>query len=70
VGRHRTDRKEVIRPHEFHELADGVERALFNFESTSNHALLRLYRKSDVFVHLLDEENVILDNEHVFLVYL
>ncbi|GLB37109.1 putative aluminium activated malate transporter [Lyophyllum shimeji] len=33
---------------EFQELVDGIQRALVRFESTSNHAVLRLYRKSDV----------------------
>ncbi|KAF5337644.1 hypothetical protein D9758_013030 [Tetrapyrgos nigripes] len=33
---------------EFTELIDGIQKALRRFESTSNHALLRLYRKSDL----------------------
>ncbi|THH14901.1 hypothetical protein EW146_g5493 [Bondarzewia mesenterica] len=67
----------------FMELADGIERALFTFESTSNHAVLRLYRRSDASglnsrasgsIYSLNEnkENTILsgsDNENVFLVY-
>lgn len=74
----------MIQPHEFTELVEGIEKALLRFESTSNHAVLRLYRKSAFpsestsFAGLRDSmysENVngILastDNEHVFLVYL
>ncbi|KAG6907660.1 hypothetical protein DXG01_007864 [Tephrocybe rancida] len=37
----------VFKQDEFLELVDGIERALVRFESTSNHALLRWYRKSD-----------------------
>ncbi|THU95504.1 hypothetical protein K435DRAFT_723585 [Dendrothele bispora CBS 962.96] len=33
---------------EFTQLIDGIQKALRRFESTSNHALLRLYRKSDL----------------------
>ncbi|KAG7439468.1 uncharacterized protein BT62DRAFT_913494 [Guyanagaster necrorhizus] len=39
---------DAIQPHEFLELIDGIERALMRFESTSNHAVMRLYRKSDL----------------------
>ncbi|KAK0194889.1 hypothetical protein F5146DRAFT_1023261 [Armillaria mellea] len=39
---------DVIQPHEFLELIDGIERALMRFESTSNHAVMRIYRKSDL----------------------
>jgi len=41
-------KKDAIQPHEFKELVDEIEKALVRFESTSNHAVLRLYRKSDV----------------------
>jgi hypothetical protein len=37
----------MIQPHEFIELVDGIEKALLRFESTSNHAVLRLYRRCD-----------------------
>ncbi|KAF8070185.1 hypothetical protein FPV67DRAFT_1486576 [Lyophyllum atratum] len=40
--------KNAFREDEFLELVDGIERALVRFESTSNHAVLRLYRRSDV----------------------
>ncbi|KDQ55716.1 hypothetical protein JAAARDRAFT_327588 [Jaapia argillacea MUCL 33604] len=72
-------RKGMLQSHEFRSLADGIDRALFTFESTSNHAVLRLYRKSDVSItqsHIslgsYMEDNSMLsgsDNESVFLVY-
>ncbi|TFK74268.1 hypothetical protein BDN72DRAFT_760046 [Pluteus cervinus] len=43
----RTRRHRTIQPHEFFELAEEIEKALTRFESTSNHAVLRLYRRSD-----------------------
>uniref|UniRef100_A0A8H7Y7M4 DUF2421 domain-containing protein n=1 Tax=Psilocybe cubensis TaxID=181762 RepID=A0A8H7Y7M4_PSICU len=46
----RQDKKghiDIIQPHEFSDLVDGIEAALIRFESTSNHAVLRLYRRSD-----------------------
>ncbi|KDQ27334.1 hypothetical protein PLEOSDRAFT_1064671 [Pleurotus ostreatus PC15] len=46
-----TSRKRRIRriqPQDFMDLVEGLERALMRFESTSNHAVLRLYRKSDL----------------------
>ncbi|KAI0929858.1 hypothetical protein AcV5_006710 [Taiwanofungus camphoratus] len=64
---------------QFQQLADSIERALFTFESTSNHAVLRLYRnrnasgtQSRSSVSSMIEENHILtggDGENVFLVY-
>ncbi|KAI0267057.1 hypothetical protein BC834DRAFT_872327 [Gloeopeniophorella convolvens] len=65
---------------EFIGLADGIQRALHEFDSTSNHALLRLYNRSDVsgvtsrasITSIEDNSNPVLfgsDNEHVFLVY-
>ena len=57
-------------------MMDVLERALFTFESTSNHAVVRLYRKSTASedsVASLSEENSILAGAHsesVFLVYL
>jgi hypothetical protein len=32
---------------EFMELANGIQRALFEFDSTSNHAVLRLYQRAE-----------------------
>lgn len=78
-------KKDAIQPHEFTELIEGIERALVRFESTSNHALLRLYRRSNIpsmslsdsmesssqFSTQADDNWVTAsDNEHVFLVYL
>jgi hypothetical protein len=76
----------MFNPTEFIELVDGIDRALVRFESTSNHAVMRLYRKSDnptsprpqsiasQAPSSRDEmDNSLLvggDNEHVFLVYL
>ena len=37
----------MFQPSEFIDLVDGIERALVRFECTSNHAVLRLYRKSE-----------------------
>ncbi|KDQ28849.1 hypothetical protein PLEOSDRAFT_156585 [Pleurotus ostreatus PC15] len=51
-GTHReTTRKRQIRciqPQDFMDLAEDLERALLRFESMSNYAVLRLYRKSDL----------------------
>jgi len=63
------------------DLANGIQRALFEFDSTSNHALLRLYHRADVStadsrasVYSSDDNtNSALpggDTQHVFLVYL
>ena len=69
------DLARIIDPDEFHQLADGIERALFVFESTSNHAVMRLYRKttsSNIFAPSDVDDSAYTgnDNEHVFLVYL
>ncbi|KZT29097.1 hypothetical protein NEOLEDRAFT_1154149 [Neolentinus lepideus HHB14362 ss-1] len=79
VQRRRLSHKEPIRPTEFTELTEELERALFTFESTSNHAVIRLYRRNEsAFRHshsstnlLLDENTVLTGTEHenVFLVY-
>jgi hypothetical protein len=63
--------KEVIQMHEFGELAEWIQRALFTFESTSNHAVMRLYRTGAV--DPTKDENAILtgsQGEQVFLMYL
>ncbi|KAJ3514635.1 hypothetical protein NLJ89_g2264 [Agrocybe chaxingu] len=76
-------RHSVMEPHEFADLVDGIEAALVRFESTSNHAVLRLYRRSDASQYVRPStspsENVAGsasesqltegDNENVFLVY-
>jgi hypothetical protein len=74
--------KESIEEGEFHALVDGIERALYAFESTSNHAVMRLYRRTDVTSTAswgsvgdgsLGDGNIVLtgsESENVFLVYL
>ncbi|KAJ7467034.1 Fusaric acid resistance protein-like-domain-containing protein [Mycena latifolia] len=69
----------TLEQHEFLELVEGIERALVRFESTSNHAVLRLYRRSaasdfpaDLRDSMYTENTEVLsgaENEHVFLVY-
>jgi hypothetical protein len=34
---------------EFIEIANRIQRALFQFDSTSNHAVLRLYQRGDTY---------------------
>jgi hypothetical protein len=68
---------------EFIELTNGIQRALFAFDSTSNHAVLRLYNRVDAqgptshasIASASTDDNSdpflsVSDNEHVFLVYL
>lgn len=65
---------------DFLQLADAIERALFTFESTSNHAVLRLYNRggfsglnSRGSIYSLNDENPVTvgsENENIFLVYL
>ena len=66
---------------EFSELVDNIEAALVRFESTSNHAVLRLYRRSDIQIQHMTQSmsstsqsshNPITESDHesVFLVYL
>ncbi|KAH9839086.1 Fusaric acid resistance protein-like-domain-containing protein [Rhodofomes roseus] len=76
----RADPVNRITSAEFQQLADAVRRALFTFESTSNHAVVRLYRRQqnmpgtqsrDSYGSVLDENHVLTgnDGESVFLVY-
>jgi hypothetical protein len=72
----------AFQPHEFDELIESIEHALYNFESTSNHALMRLYRRTELDVGNSSDparrdskESLSLgsyneQNEHIFLVYL
>lgn len=65
---------------DFLQLVDAIERALFTFESTSNHAVLRLYKRGDFSgldsrgsIYSLNDENPVTvgsENENIFLVYL
>ncbi|KAI0076130.1 hypothetical protein K474DRAFT_1663382 [Panus rudis PR-1116 ss-1] len=66
-----------IDPEAFGDLADSLERALFQFESTSNHAILRLYTKGAgssrvSTVSVPSDDNPVTtgdDSENIFLVY-
>ncbi|KAF8906572.1 Fusaric acid resistance protein-like-domain-containing protein [Gymnopilus junonius] len=74
---------DTVQPHEWSDLVAGIEAALVRFESTSNHAVLRLYRRSvtsspilpmispNQFTtsHLLSKRSPDTDHESVFLVY-
>ncbi|KAI0652901.1 Fusaric acid resistance protein-like-domain-containing protein [Cubamyces menziesii] len=69
----------TMRPADFHALSETVERALFTFESTSNHAVVRLYRSGNISgfdsrasIASLTSDNQVLsgdESENVFLVY-
>lgn len=75
---------DAVQPHEFSDLVEGIEAALVRFDSTSNHAVLRLYRRSDAnspilsmtslnqttATHALSKQANDTDHESVFLVYL
>lgn len=78
--------RDILQPQDFIEMAEGIEAALVRFESTSNHALLRIYKKganassrgvspvemSASRSRSWDGDNSLLtdEGEHVFLVYL
>lgn len=77
----RTDPVNRITTLEFQQLSDAVRRALFTFESTSNHAVVRLYTRQqnvsgaqsrESHGSTLDDNQVLTgnDGESVFLVYL
>lgn len=61
---------------EIHHLSGDIEHALFLFDSTSNQAIVRLYRRGDMTDQMPQSENGLPlclgngDNETVFLVYL
>ena len=72
-----------VEPQEFIELVDNIRRALHNFESTSNMAVLRIYRRNDNITsilsdtsHLDSQDQSVLSHaetgnaETIFLVYL
>jgi hypothetical protein len=80
-GRTSADAESVL--DEFIEVANGIQRALFQFDSTSSHAVLRLYQRADAYGSTShsstaspsseDSSNPFLfgsESEHVFLVYL
>ncbi|KIJ60068.1 hypothetical protein HYDPIDRAFT_99557 [Hydnomerulius pinastri MD-312] len=74
-----SQKEQMMEPQDFHKIIDGIERALFTFESTSNHAVLRLYRRSNFSagssrrsMNSSVEDNPALadsEHEHIFLVY-
>lgn len=80
VNSQNSEQYKMMRPQDFHQIMEGIERALFTFESTSNHAVLRLYRRSNFAsksmeksTHSSLEDNTLLaesEHEHIFLVYL
>ena len=80
-GRTSADAESVL--DEFIEVANGIQRALFQFDSTSSHAVLRLYQRADAYGSTShsstaspsseDSSKPFLfgsESEHVFLVYL
>lgn len=70
----------MMQPQDFYKIIDGIDRALFMFESTSNDAVLRLYRRSNFASKSMEkstrsslEDSSMLaesEHEHIFLVYL
>ncbi|KAF8993682.1 Fusaric acid resistance protein-like-domain-containing protein [Cyathus striatus] len=79
---HRRSSDNGIHSQEFSTLIDNIEHSLLRFESTSNHALLRIYRRASFSVHSRppstasvdlnasnDDYCISLDNESIFLVY-
>jgi hypothetical protein len=55
----------------FSELKGGINRALFTFESTSEHAVMRLFRRGEGGEHVApDNEALDRENETVLLVFL
>ncbi|KAJ7213027.1 Fusaric acid resistance protein-like-domain-containing protein [Mycena pura] len=79
VQSQRRSKRNALHEPEFFELVEEIEGALAQFESTSNLAVLRLYRRStaseqptDLRGSMYSEDMQTLsgaDNEHVFLVY-
>lgn len=75
----RVQRETPFHPHDFHILIDEIDRALFTFESTSNHAIMRLYKRSDFaapsmadsFDSFVQQDNTLVnsEHEHIFLLY-
>lgn len=75
-----SEQYKMMQPQDFHQIIDGIERALFTFESTSNHAVLRLYRRSNFAPQATEksahgslEDDALLaesEHEHIFVVYL
>ena len=80
IHRRDVDSQSIIDPQEFLQFSEEIQRALFTFESTSNHAVLRIFRRSDNLsssessaFSSLDDNELFLHSgvdESVFLVYL
>jgi hypothetical protein len=79
--RNRHRERDIFLPQDFDRLLEGIEHALHTFDSTSNHAVVRLYKRNDLSAassiasyNSLSGDNLILtsgnDHENVFLVYL
>ncbi|KAG8214184.1 hypothetical protein J3R82DRAFT_10973 [Butyriboletus roseoflavus] len=80
VNTQNTEEYKMMQPQDFHKIMDGIDRALSTFASTSNDAVLRLYRRSNFASEStqqsthssLEDNNPILaesEHEHIFLVY-
>ncbi|KAI6002886.1 Fusaric acid resistance protein-like-domain-containing protein [Pisolithus albus] len=70
--------RERMHSEDFHAIIDGIERAMYTFESASNQALLRLYRRSNLVprsrrstISTLNCSQALGDNEneHIFIIY-
>lgn len=70
--------RERMHSEDFHAIIDGIERAMYTFESASNQALLRLYRRSNLVprsrrstISTLNCSQALGDNEneHLFIIY-
>ena len=69
-----SEQYKMMQPQDFNHIIEGIERALVTFESSSNHAVLRLYRQSNfAFKSTHSSAEDLLaesEHEHIFLVYL
>jgi uncharacterized membrane protein YgaE (UPF0421/DUF939 family) len=74
------DQRPVFQPNEFVSLIESIEKALLRFESTSNHAMMRVYRRSDMVqsdglresassLKDISQPDQSTQLEHIFLVY-
>lgn len=51
----------------FYQLSDDINRALFTFESTSNQAVLRIYRRSNLLSSMPSESSTLSSEENRYL---
>jgi len=80
VNSQNAEEYKMMQPQDFHQIIDDIDRALRTFESTSDHAVLRLYRRSNFapksrqvsISSSLEDSQALADSEHehIFLVYL